>query len=245
MKHVSVKISNHDGKLVRQSQILSDFQRPILKIAVLSKNQWQFTLTWTRCDSYFTDQIVQDCKIIGNCSVSSWSPGRGKMAVLNVFGWGWDSVSLIYYAEQENNHHLWVVLPCVNMCKDMGCANKTLWNSTYLQRAQKKEGLTVVKHAFVNVNSSSFKLEIKLKNLNVDQLYFQIMANRLLMRVKMLIIKIWTKFIINTQDDEMSNSIWNKLLTFVRKRSFTYKHNSALIWRLVTKNKVRVPWFYI
>ena len=48
----------------------------------------------------------------------------------------------------------------------------------------------MVKHAFVNVNSSSFKLEIKLKNLNVDQLYFQIMANRLLMRVKMLIIKI-------------------------------------------------------
>ena len=48
----------------------------------------------------------------------------------------------------------------------------------------------MVKQAFVNFNSSSFKLEIKLKNLNVDQLYFQIMANRLLMRVKMLIIKI-------------------------------------------------------
>ena len=43
------------------------------------------------------------------------------------------------------------------------------------------------------------------------------------------------------QEDEINISIWNSLLTLIRKRTMTYKLKSALIWRLVTKNKVRVP----
>lgn len=75
--------------------------------------------------------------------------------------------------------------------KSMRHANKTLQNSTSLQRAQKKEGNcgeTGVFPILIHLPLNYISNKISNKTLNMDTLYFQ-MTNRLLMRVKILINK--------------------------------------------------------
>lgn len=70
-------------------------------------------------------------------------------------------------------------------------ANKTLQNSTSLQRAQKKEGNcgeTGVFPILIHLPLNYISNKISNKTLNMDTLYFQ-MTNRLLMRVKISINK--------------------------------------------------------
>lgn len=72
-------------------------------------------------------------------------------------------------------------------------ANKTLQNSTSLQRAQKKEGNCGETGVFpilihLPLNYISNKIHVSNKTLNMDTPCFQ-MTNRLLMRVKILINK--------------------------------------------------------